>query len=67
VANMLHGVANQAASLNNVFSMVMLNAETVAYNDVFRLCAIIFIISVPSVFLLRKTSASGAPVETLIE
>ena len=67
VANMLHGAANQAASLNNVFSMVMLNAETVAYNDVFRLCAIIFIISVPSVFLLHKTSVSGAPVETLIE
>jgi MFS transporter, DHA2 family, multidrug resistance protein len=64
VANMLHGVASQTASLNNVFSMVMLNAETVAYNDVFRLCAVIFIISVPSVFLLRgrKGTDDAAPV-----
>jgi MFS transporter, DHA2 family, multidrug resistance protein len=62
VANMLHGMANQSGMLTNIFSMVMLNAETVAYNDVFRLCAIVFIISVPSVFLLRGSKpAAGAP------
>jgi DHA2 family multidrug resistance protein len=61
VANALHGVANQGAMLNNIASMVMLNAETVAYNDVFRLCAIVFIISLPTVLLLRggKPAASG--------
>jgi DHA2 family multidrug resistance protein len=61
VANALHGVANQGAMLSNIASMVMLNAETVAYNDVFRLCAIVFIISLPTVLLLRggKPSASG--------
>ena len=61
VANMLHGVANQSAMLSNVFSMVMLNAETVAYNDVFRLCAVVFIVCVPSVFLLRGSTSSDAP------
>jgi DHA2 family multidrug resistance protein len=65
VANMLHGVANQSGMLTNIFSMVMLNAETVAYNDVFRLCAIVFIVSVPSVFLLRGGKPNdAAPVMT---
>jgi DHA2 family multidrug resistance protein len=59
VANMLHGLANQSGMLANIFSMVMLNAETVAYNDVFRLCAIVFIVSVPSVFLLRSSKPSA--------
>jgi DHA2 family multidrug resistance protein len=67
VSNMLHGMANQTGMLNNLFSIVMLNAETVAYNDVFRLCAVLFILAVPSVFLLRKTSVTGAPVEAVVE
>ncbi len=67
VANMLHGVANQSGTLNNIFSMVMLNAETIAYNDVFRLCAIVFVLSLPTVFLLRKTSSSGAPAGAVVE
>jgi len=61
VANLLHGVANQSATLSNVFNLVMLNAETVAYNDVFRLCAIIFLISLPSVLLLRGSKPGGTP------
>jgi DHA2 family multidrug resistance protein len=65
VANVLHGLANQGGMLSNIFSMVMLNAETVAYNDVFRLCAIVFIVSVPSVFLLRGDKPNdAAPVMT---
>jgi len=63
VANMLHGVANQSAMLGNLFNTVMLNAETVAYNDTFRLCAIVFILSLPSVLLLRSSKpAAGPPV-----
>ena len=63
VANALHGVANQTTMLSNVFASVMLNAETVAYNDVFRLCAVVFIVSLPTVFLLRsgKASTAGGP------
>jgi DHA2 family multidrug resistance protein len=68
VANMLHGVANQTAQLSNVFSMVMLNAETIAYNDVFRVCAIVFLISIPTVLLLKSPHGSGGtPEPTLIE
>ena len=63
VANALHGVANQGAMLSNIAGMVMLNAETVAYNDVFRLCALVFLISLPTVLLLRggKPATSGGP------
>jgi hypothetical protein len=34
--------------------MVMAQAQAVAYNDVFRLCAVVFICSLPSIFLLGK-------------
>jgi len=63
LANLLHGTNNPTAMLNNVWSMVMLNAEAVAYNDVFRICAIVFVLAIPSVFLLRgkSPSAPGAP------
>jgi DHA2 family multidrug resistance protein len=62
VANLLQGAANQSAMINTIFSQVMLNAETVAYNDVFRLCAIVFVISIPSVLLLRGgTPSTDAP------
>jgi DHA2 family multidrug resistance protein len=68
VANMMHGVSNQSAALSNIFSMVMLNAETIAYNEVFRVCAIVFLISIPTVLLLKSPHGSGgAPEPTLIE
>jgi DHA2 family multidrug resistance protein len=63
VANVLHGLGNPNAMLNNIYGMVMLNAETVAYNDVFRVCAMVFLVSIPSVLLLRRPAATtaGAP------
>jgi hypothetical protein len=68
VANMMHGAANQTAQLSNIFSMVMLNAETIAYNDVFRVCAIVFVISIPTVLLLKSPHGSGGtPEPTVIE
>jgi DHA2 family multidrug resistance protein len=67
VGNMLHGAANQAAMLANLFQAAMLNAEAIAYNDVFRLCAIVFVISIPSVLLLRADRSSDVPVEPIIE
>jgi DHA2 family multidrug resistance protein len=67
VANLLHGAANQGAILSNIFGSVMLNAETVAYNDVFRLCAVIFIISLPTVLLLRSGNASSAEAPPMAE
>ncbi len=65
VANMLQGAANQSAQLANVFGMVMLNAETIAYNEVFRVCAIVFIISIPTVLLLKSPHGSGGPAEPI--
>jgi DHA2 family multidrug resistance protein len=61
VANALHGVANQTGTLTSIWSMVMLNAETVAYNDVFRLCAIVFIVALPSVLLLKGGKPATGP------
>ena len=67
VANALHGVANQTATLNGIFGQVMLNAETVAYNDVFRLCAVVFIVSLPTVLLLRSGKAEAAAPAAVVE
>jgi DHA2 family multidrug resistance protein len=63
LSNLLHGSSNANATLNNVWSMVMLNAEAVAYNDVFRLCAIVFVVALPTVLLLggKSKNAAGAP------
>jgi DHA2 family multidrug resistance protein len=63
VASLLHGAANPAQQLTNIYNQVMLNAETVAYNDVFRICAIVFICSIPSVFLLRGRSKAAPATE----
>jgi DHA2 family multidrug resistance protein len=66
VANMLHGVANQSGQLMNIWSSVMLNAETIAYNDVFRVCAIVFLISIPTVLLLKSPHGSGGTPEPAV-
>jgi DHA2 family multidrug resistance protein len=67
VANLLQGAANQSAMLVNLFSIAMLNAETIAYNDVFRICAIVFVLSIPSVLLLRPSRDPSVAAEALIE
>jgi DHA2 family multidrug resistance protein len=54
VANMLANAPNRAGALAALAGMVDQNATVVAYDYVFRLCAIVFLISIPTVFLLRK-------------
>ncbi len=54
VAGMLHGAANQGHMLNDIYGMVVANATAVAYNDVFRLCAVVFVVSLPTILLLGK-------------
>jgi DHA2 family multidrug resistance protein len=51
--NDLHGTAMQ------LYNMVMLNASVISYDMVLRLCAIIFVLSIPLVLLLnwRRTPA----------
>jgi DHA2 family multidrug resistance protein len=59
VAAMLHGVTNAGAQLQQLENIVTLNATVMSYNDVFRLCAIVFAISIPTVFLLSGKKATG--------
>ena len=40
--------------------MVVQDATVVGYDYVFRFCAIVFVLSIPTVFLLRRSSA-GVP------
>jgi DHA2 family multidrug resistance protein len=67
VANLMHGVTNTAPMMTNVYMMVMANARAVAYNDVFRLCAIVFICSLPSILLLGKPPKTKGPVAAVAE
>lgn len=59
VAAMLHGVTNTTSHLQQLAGIVSLNATVMSYNDVFRLCALIFAISIPTVFLLSAKKATG--------
>lgn len=64
VANLLHGAPDVTQKLQNLAGIVQLNATVMSYNDVFRLCGIIFLVSLPTVFLLsgKKVAAADAPV-----
>jgi len=61
VAALLHGTAGATASLHQLAGIVTLNAAVLSYNDVFRLCAIVFALSIPTVFLLVGKPAAGTP------
>jgi DHA2 family multidrug resistance protein len=67
VAAMLHGTADATASLQHLAGLVTLNATVLSYNDVFRLCAIVFALSIPMVFLLAGKPAAGAPAPVIAE
>ncbi len=67
VANAMHAHGDQGAFLSNIFGSVMLNAETVAYNDVFRICALVFLVALPSVFLMRGIHRDGSPAPAVVE
>ncbi len=55
--NQMHGTAAQ------LWQMVMVNATVLSYDSVLRLCAIIFVVSIPLAFLLnwRRFNAAGEP------
>jgi len=54
VANMLATAPSRATAIAALAGMVDQNATVVAYDYVFRFCAIVFFISIPTVLLLRK-------------
>jgi DHA2 family multidrug resistance protein len=67
LANLMHGAQNQSKMLMDVWSQVMAQAQAIAYDDVFRLCAIVFLASIPTLFFLRAaTPQLGAPAEAPI-
>jgi DHA2 family multidrug resistance protein len=64
VAQMLANATNHAQAIAQLNAMVESNATVLAYNYIFRLSAIIFLLSVPTVFLLRpgKPNTASVPV-----
>jgi DHA2 family multidrug resistance protein len=66
VAQMLANATNHAQALAQLGAMVESNATVLAYNYIFRLSAIIFLLSIPTVLLLRP-SKPDAPTVPLAE
>ncbi len=68
VGAMLSGAKDRAQALGALAGMVSVNSTVVAYDYVFRLCAIVFVLSIPTVFLLREPRAgSKAEVHAVLE
>jgi DHA2 family multidrug resistance protein len=63
VASFLANATNHMQGLAQLNAMVEQNATVLAYNYIFRLSAIIFLLSIPTVLLLRpgKPEASAVP------
>jgi DHA2 family multidrug resistance protein len=47
-------VQHQGVSANALFDLTTVNATVLSYDMVLRLCGIVFVLSIPLVFLLRK-------------
>jgi DHA2 family multidrug resistance protein len=67
VAALLHGAANVDAQLQRLMGLVTLNATVLSYDDVFRICALVFAISIPTVLLLSGKKPAGNPAPVLAE
>jgi DHA2 family multidrug resistance protein len=48
-----YAVQHRVVNANQLFGMAMTNATIISYDMVFRLCAIVFALAIPFVFLLR--------------
>jgi DHA2 family multidrug resistance protein len=59
IAHLVQSAPNPTLMLATIFNLVGLNAETIAYNGVFRMCAVIFTCAVPFCLLLRGRSRAG--------
>ena len=64
VAMMMHQATTPAAGTRNLYGLLLQNATMISYDDLFRVCAIIFFISLPCVLLLagRTRNPAAAPV-----
>jgi len=61
VQNFMQGAHDKTHALAMLAQQVEINAATLAYDYAFRVCAILFAISILSVFLLNKGKAAGGP------
>ncbi|HEY4441086.1 MAG TPA: DHA2 family efflux MFS transporter permease subunit [Candidatus Elarobacter sp.] len=59
-----HFMHDQHGTAAQLWNLVMVNATVISYDEILRLCAVIFVITVPLVFFLRWSrapSGGGAP------
>ncbi len=59
-AAMVQHAANPAAAVNQLYGIIQQQATVISYDDVFRICAVIFVVSIPTVFLLSGKKVEGA-------
>jgi len=60
VNNMLQNASSHAAALAQLSNIVVQNATVVSYDYIFRLCGIVFLISIPTVMLLKTPKRAAA-------
>jgi DHA2 family multidrug resistance protein len=67
VSNLLSSSHDTAQAVAKLSGMVVQNSTVIAYDYVFRLCGIIFALSIPMVFLLTKPKAAAGAEPALVE
>ncbi len=67
IAQMVQGAQNQAHAIAGLSAMVVQDATVVGYDYVFRFCAIVFVLSIPTVLLLRKPGAATSSEAVALE
>ncbi len=60
VASMLNEATNRAHALASLSATVTQNAIVLSYDYVFRICALVFVFSIPLVFMLKSTRKMNA-------
>jgi DHA2 family multidrug resistance protein len=60
VTRMMDGMHGGTQALTALGGMVVQNATVVSYDYVFRFCAIVFVVSIPTVLLLKKPAKRSA-------
>jgi DHA2 family multidrug resistance protein len=58
ISQMMHAAKDPMQALSSIAGMVDVSSTVVAYDYVFRFCAIVFVISIPTVMLLKKPKPS---------
>jgi hypothetical protein len=67
VASLLQGASNHAQAIQTLSGIVNQNATVLAYDYVFRFSALLFLLAVPTVFLLRRPAPAGGVAEVPAE